>query len=136
MKVVIDTNVLVSGMISSTSYPARIVDMVRTSRIQPVVDDRILEEYADVMRRDYLQRYFSIGEAENIIDFLRYGSVHIVAEICVAGLPDSGDVPFLETALTADVPLVTGNMKHFPPAKCHNCIVLTPREYIETFVLE
>ena len=66
MKAVIDTNVLVSGMISSVSYPARIVDMIRVSRLQPVVDDRILAEYSDVLRRDYPHRYFSQDEAENI----------------------------------------------------------------------
>ena len=32
----------------------------------------------------------------------------------VRGLPDPDDAPFLECALAADVPLVTGNPRHFP----------------------
>ena len=42
MKVVVDTNVLVSGLINSDGYPGRIVDLLRADALQVVVDDRIL----------------------------------------------------------------------------------------------
>jgi hypothetical protein len=35
----------------------------------------------------------------------------------------------LETALTAQVPLVTGNQKHFPPDKTGDCRIYLPAEF-------
>ena len=58
MKAVVDTNVLVSGMIRTVGYPARVVDAIRVGTLQLIVDDRILAEYADVIKRDYFRRYF------------------------------------------------------------------------------
>ena len=61
MKAVVDTNVLVSGMICTVGHPARVVDAVRADTIQLAVDDRILAEYADVVKREYFRRYFSMN---------------------------------------------------------------------------
>ena len=48
MKVVVDTNALVSGLINAQGGPGRIVDLLRVDVLQVVVDDRILAEYRDV----------------------------------------------------------------------------------------
>ena len=48
-------------------------------------------------------------------------------------LPDVTDAPFLEVALAAGAPLVTGNVQHCP-GKCRRGVrVLTPAEYIAQF---
>ena len=48
-----------------------------------------------------------------------------------SALPDPGDNPFLEVAISAKVDyLVTGNLKHFPPDLRCNIIVLAPREFL------
>ncbi len=41
-RIVLDTNVLVSGMINAHGAPGRIVDMVREEHVELVVDDRVL----------------------------------------------------------------------------------------------
>jgi len=45
-RLVLDTNVLVSGMINAFGAPGRIADLVRERHVELVVDDRILAEYA------------------------------------------------------------------------------------------
>ena len=130
MKAVIDTNVLVSGILNPGSYPGRIVDMLRTSRVQAVVDDRILAEYADVLRRPYFRKYFSLSEADAMLDFLRHASQYVVCTMLADDLSDPGDTPFLEAALTAGVPLVTGNTRHFPSDRRRGCRVCTPRQFL------
>ena len=59
MKAVIDTNVLVSGLIRSDGPRGRIVDLMLAGLLSLVADDRILAEYRNVLRRDYLQSYFT-----------------------------------------------------------------------------
>jgi putative PIN family toxin of toxin-antitoxin system len=130
MKAVIDTNVLVSGLLNPNGAPGRIVDSLRTGQLIPVIDDRILDEYIRVLRRPYFERYFTKIDREHLIEYLTHNSEYIIATIRCSDLPDPHDVPFLETALTASVPLVTGNLKHFPPDKTQNCNVYTPADFV------
>jgi len=53
VKIVLDTNVLISGMLSPSGPPGKIIDLLRSGALQLVVDDRILSEYTDVLRREY-----------------------------------------------------------------------------------
>ena len=131
MRIVLDTNVLVSGMIHASGSPGRIVDLLRTGALQLVVDDRILAEYADVLRRPCFDHLFSAEARGAIIDLLRGESTCIAASVIAPGLPDLGDVPFLEVALSEGVPLVTGNRKHFPAKLCRGCTILSPGEFLD-----
>ncbi len=132
MRLVVDTNVLVSGMIGIGSPPARMVDLLRAGEVRLVVDDRILAEYADVLGREHLRGYFPKGAARDIMEFLRHDSERVVCTVPIRHLPDPGDIPFLEVALAADVPLITGNKRHFPAALVQSCRILTPREFVDT----
>jgi putative PIN family toxin of toxin-antitoxin system len=133
MRAVIDTNILVSGLLNPNGPPGRIVDSLRTGQLVPVVDDRILAEYVRVLRRPYFERYFTKTDREHLIEYLTHNSEYTVPTVHCEGLPDPYDAPFLETALTADVPLVTGNQKHFPPEKTGTCRICTPAEFITLF---
>lgn len=48
-------------------------------------------------------------------------------------LPDRSDEPFLEVALAAGVPLVTGNLRHYPPKLRRGVEVLSPAEYVKKY---
>ena len=133
MKAVIDTNVLVSGLLNPNGPPGRIVDRLRTGQLQPVIDDRILDEYIRVLRRPYFERYFTKIDREHLIDYLTHNSEYTIATVRCSDLPDPHDAPFLETALTARVPLVTGNLKHFPPDQSATCRIYSPAEFISLF---
>lgn len=130
MKAVLDTNVMVSGLINPMGPPGRIVDGVRAGSLKVVVDDRILAEYADVIRRPMMRAYFTASDAFAILDFLVHQAEHVVAIEPARNLPDPDDAPFLEVALAAGVPLVTGNKKHFPVNRRKGCRVFSAREFI------
>ena len=49
---------------------------------------------------------------------------------CAQPLPDPDDEPFLECALTAGVPLVTGNIRHFPKSAAQGVQVMTPEQFL------
>lgn len=133
MKIVIDTNILVSGMLNPSGPPGRIVDLLRSGVLEMVVDDRILSEYTDVLRREYFLTYFTISEREDIIDYLVKNSQYTLSKVIVRNMPDEGDVPFLEIALTEGIPLITGNLKHYPESERKGCQVLTPRQFIDEY---
>ncbi len=130
MKAVVDTNVLVSGLINPHGYPGRIVDLLQVDALQVMVDDRILAEYHDVLRRDAFRAYFSEQDREDILEYLDNHALHIASRFVARCLPDVGDAPFLEVALSAEVSLVTGNATHYPLEKRGNCQVLSPKEFL------
>lgn len=132
MKIVLDTNVLVSGLINPHHAPGRIIDQLRNRTLQLTVDDRILAEYYSVLMGTRLRKWVDEDDARNLLAFLFFDSERIVASIHVHELPDPGDVPFLEVSMTANVPLVTGNLKHFPAKLRRGHVVLTPVEFLRT----
>ena len=126
---VIDTNVLVSAMLSSKEDAAtvQVISRMLRGEIIPIYSNAITEEYRNVLCR----RKF--GFEEKLIDYLiasveKYG---ILVDPSPSGimLPDMKDIPFYEVVLEKRVDgayLVTGNIKHFPKKP----FVVTPRELL------
>jgi putative PIN family toxin of toxin-antitoxin system len=133
MKIVLDTNVLISGILNPSGPPGRIVDLLRSGVLQLVVDDRILFEYLDVLRRDYFLKYFEESEREDIIEYISKNSYYTTSRVVIQSLPDECDAPFLEIALSEKVSLVTGNLRHYPKRARKGCIVLSPKEFIDAY---
>jgi predicted nucleic acid-binding protein len=81
---------------------------------------------------------FSSVSSANIVKKFQSTGVALKSEkslnlgLIINDLPDKGDIPFLEIALTASVPLITGNKKHFPKGKCKGCQITSPREYLDS----
>jgi hypothetical protein len=67
MRAVIDTNVLISGIISKKSYPAKVVHYWILNKFDPVVSPEIVEEYAKVLTRD---KFSVFGTVSMRLDFL------------------------------------------------------------------
>ena len=112
MRIVLDTNVLVSGLLSPHGPPGRIVDLVLTGSLTLVVDDRVLAEYRQVLTR---RRFpFDPRDVAALLTRIEAGADHVRSEPCGRALPDSDDLPFLEVALSGAVDaLVTGNARHY-----------------------
>ena len=129
MRVVLDTNVVVSGFLSEHGAPARVLDLFVSSDIAIVVDGRILAEYADVLRRPA----FGFND-EDVSAFLRLAerAERVVGVPLPFGLPDEDDEPFLEVAVAGGVDaLVTGNVRHFRIRGRLAIPILTPREFLK-----
>ena len=133
MRIVLDTNVLLSGMIRALGAPGKVVDLIRVGTLTTVVDDRILEEYAEVLERNYFRRYFTDLERMDILDFLRNNSKYVTAGVVVNDLPDPDDAPFLEVALSESVALITGNLRHFPERLRRGARVCGPAQFLASY---
>jgi hypothetical protein len=58
VRVIVDTNIWVSGLISDRGAPARVVDTVLKGEIVPVMSEATFAELEDVLHRPPLQAYF------------------------------------------------------------------------------
>ena len=124
---VLDTNVLVSGLISAKGPPGRLIDAVLARRLQIAFDDRILQEYKDVLARPKFQ--FKPAYVTALWEILPF-QCHLVA-MPVDGLQasDPGDTKFLEVAAATESKiLVTGNARHYPQKSRRDIVILTPAE--------
>lgn len=134
MRIVLDTNVLVSGLHNPHGTPGRIVDLVMGSWIQLLWDDRILSEYLDVLVRPELGIELSLAQA--VVGYIRLAGERVTALPLPADtLPDPDDLPFAEVATCGKADgLVTGNLKHFTKWKEQGHIVLSPAEFLKLFL--
>jgi predicted nucleic acid-binding protein len=124
--------VLVSALINPFGAPARVLDQVLRGTIQLAFDDRILDEYREVLRRPTFE--FSRENVRALLDHIELTGVHVVpAPLASEGIPDLGDLPFAEVAAEIRAAsLVTGNLKHFEFLQAHGIPVLTPDEFIRS----
>ena len=127
---VVDTNVLVSGLISPFGPPGVIVGLVATGALRLCYDPRILAEYREVLERPLFA--FRPGDVETLLSRIAAHGVPLAPAPLSGRLPDTGDRPFLEVAVSAGAAfLVTGNLKHFPPDCRHGIRVVSPREFLD-----
>jgi uncharacterized protein len=129
---VLDTNVIVSGILNPHGYPGRLFDAVLNGSLRLTLDDRILVEYRQVLSRPRFA--ISSDELQAIIALLLRQDLVTPPPLTV-NLPDMDDLPFLETAcLATDNTLVTGNAGHYPRNKRMGVQILTPAEAWKKFI--
>ncbi len=130
MLIVLDTNVLVSGLLNPYGPPARVVDQVTLSVVQVAYDDRSIAEYIDVLRRTAFG--FSEKNVRDLIGHIKLTGTHMAAQpLRLQKNPDPGDLPFDEVAIAARVnAVVTGNLSHFQYLEKRGASVLTPFEFV------
>jgi putative PIN family toxin of toxin-antitoxin system len=134
LRVVLDTNILVPGLLNPSGNPGRVVDLFLAGEITLLVDDRILAEYRAVLPRPKFS--FEPGEISSLLDAIESEASRISALPLLVELPDSGDIPFLEVAMTGQAEsLVTGNARHFKSA-AHRIRIESPAEFIERWKME
>jgi len=130
VRIVLDTIVLVSGLLNPHGPPGRIVDLITSGLVQVLYDDRIIGEYREVLARPRLN--FDPDDVETLLDFIASEGELVTSTPLPLTLPDPDDLPFPEVAVatTADT-LVTGNADHYrPPAGQHQVAVCTPAAFI------
>ena len=129
-RAVFDTNVIVSGFLSPAGPPGRIVEWLRSGIVQAVLDDRVAAEYTEVLARPRFG--LPSGEVDIVLAAIRLGAVRVEVgpQDRAAGLPDPDDAPFLECARAAGVPVVTGNVRHYPKSVARAVAVLTPAQFV------
>jgi predicted nucleic acid-binding protein len=131
MIVVLDTPLLIEGLLATDPLAARIADLVRGGRLRPALDDRMLRAYEAALALPAVARYLLPVERERIVRFLRHGT-RIVCTDRIE-VPDPADACFAETALAAEAPLLTADFRRFPAERCGRTRVFSPIRFLEEY---
>ena len=127
IKAVIDTNVLVSAFLTKNldSPTYRVAAAILDDKFTPVYSLGMLDEYADVLGRDYLK--LPSSRVDELLMHIKLFGKEVVPTDSGETFPDPDDKVFFCTALAGASNLVTGNMRHYPKAD----FVVTPAQFCE-----
>jgi len=113
IRVVIDTNVLVSALLKPESLPAAVLMLALSGEVQLCVSNAVFAEYDEVIHRPHLKRPPDV--IERTLQSIRKLGDWVKPSVRIEECSDPDDNVFLECveAAKADY-LVTGNKRHFP----------------------
>jgi uncharacterized protein len=132
MKIVLDTNVIVSAMLNPYGVPASILSLVLDEKVELCYDTRILLEYRDVLSRPKFP--FSQIEINGFLEYIKeIGTWYLASKIAIR-LKDLDDLPFAEVAAASGADfLITGNIGHYPK-KIKTTKVILPKDFIDCLI--
>lgn len=125
--VVIDTNVLVSALITKNpeAATAKVVRLLLEQEFVPLYDAEIIGEYEDVLHRSKFPILKETADA--LISFIIENGIESSRVDFEESMPDEDDRVFYEVSLSQDDSfLVTGNLKHYPMSPR----VITPADFV------
>ena len=127
---VIDTNVLVSALLSSHEDAAtvQVVKRMFLGAFIPLYSEQIMAEYCEVLSRKKFR--FPLEVVSTMLKAIRRYGYIVDATSTGESLPDPKDLPFYEIVMEKrddNAFLVTGNMRHFP----QKSFIVTAREFLE-----
>ena len=129
LKVVLDTNVIVSANLNVQGMEALVVRLASNKVIQLCISPPILAEYENVLKRPKFK--FAPELVEGVLQLIRDTGLLLTDLPVLKVLADGKDNCFLECAQAAGASyLVTGNTRHFP-AKWKTTRRVTARELLE-----
>ena len=137
LRVVVDTNILVSATIVPHGAPARILQAILDDRIQLVSSPLLFDEYKDVISRPRITRKYALLAArrDDLLRFLQ------IKTLLVPGIPsqpiivaDPDDDAVLACAVEGRANYIVSGDPHMLELGEHAGIrILAPREFVERF---
>lgn len=111
MRVVLDTNVLISALISGSGPPGQLLSAVKRGDLALVTSEYQLDELRQVLAREKLRPYIRPEEAQDLIDNLEAAGT-LISELPECELsPDPADNPILATAIAGKANLIVSGDK-------------------------
>lgn len=131
-KVILDTNVIVSGLIQK-SFPYLILNLYFEREIELCLSENLMNEYIEVLNRDKFSRFQDFrAKADTVISDINNTASLYSPKKKVKKIRDPDDNMLLELALECKADfLVTGNTNDFTIKNYKRTKIVTPREYWE-----
>lgn len=126
MKVVLDTNVIVSAFLVPQGKPATILQLVLNHNFDICFNSAILAEYEEVLNREKFTDKIHTSDIRRFFDIMYELGINIISTPSNFDIPDETDRKFYDVAKTASAYLVTGNTKHYPDEP----FIITPAQFI------
>ena len=133
MRIMIDTNVLVSAAVFSSPHMLRLVDEI-SEHHTIVLSTYILDELKIVTRQKFPEKFDLL---ENFLRDLPFELAYTPEKIDKSKYPDIRDIkdlPVLVSALNEDVDVLLSGDTDFAPLDMKRPEILTPRAFMEIYV--
>lgn len=129
MRVVLDTNVLVSAILTPGRSAHQVLLLTLRGDLQLCVDRRIVAEYREVLAR---KRFGFVPDlVEDLLEALLEEALEVLPAPLPGRFPDEADRAFVEVAVAAGARVViTGNARHFGAAQKAGVLVKSPGEFL------
>ena len=136
LKVVLDTNVFVSSLLTKTGRPAIVLDAWRASRYLLVTSPSIISEIERVVSAPHFQNKYGVGRKQirRLVLLLENDAIVVPGSAPVAGtIPeDTTDEMFLAAALEAGADLIVSGDRHLLDLGEYKTIpISTVRRFLE-----
>ena len=129
MRLVLDTNIIVSAFITPGGKPSQILQLVLGRTAELCYNSAILGEYESVMLRPKFSNKIDIGIIRKFINLLRNIGFSFDPMPGKSKLSDESDRIFYDTAKGSDSILITGNIKHYPKES----FIMMPTDFMKRF---
>ncbi len=134
MRVVIDTSVLVSGLIRPQGPPGEVLRALRDGRFTILYSHETLMEIVVVLGRDFFRRKYQVqvDDISTLVSLIRLRGEAVVPAQKVTDCRDPKDNKFLEAAVAGDADyLVSGDDDLLSMNPYRSIPVLSPVEFLE-----
>ena len=126
MKIVLDTNVVVSAFLSPAGKPSIILQLVLRREHDICINAAVLAEYEQVLCRSKFAGKIFAPLAERFFEILRDIGISVISLPSIIDFSDESDRKFYDIAKTANAILITGNKRHFPDEH----FIMDPAEFL------
>lgn len=111
MRIVLDTNVLVSALITKGTPPDQLYQAWLRNEIELVTSAAQIDELADVLSRPKLRKYVDLADASKLVSDIRLRATVIRDMPIPRRSPDRKDDAILATAVAGEAELVVSGDK-------------------------
>ncbi|RLD04132.1 MAG: putative toxin-antitoxin system toxin component, PIN family [Chloroflexota bacterium] len=133
MRIVIDTSVLVSGLIRPQGAPGDVLRSLRDGKFAALYSNETIMEIVDVLGRNKFRQKYHIepDDISALINLIRLRGEAIVPEVTIIDCRDPKDNKFLEVALTGGADyLVSGDSDLLSMNPYQSIPILNPAEFL------
>lgn len=128
MRIVLDTNVLVSALLNASGAPAQVLNLALDGKVVILYSNSILDEYFQVLNGEKFS--FTPALVDPLLDFFRYEGELTVNDPSSEAFTDKDDKKFYEVLVSGEGNyLIPGNLKYYP----QDLRIVSPGHFIETF---
>ena len=126
MKVVLDTNVVVSAFLVPQGKPAAILRLALRHDFDICFDTAVLAEYEQVLCRSKFAGRINKSDIQRFFEIIYNIGENVISTPSSGNMPDETDRKFYDAAKTANAILITGNKKHYP----NEPFIVTPDQFL------
>ncbi len=135
VRVVLDTNIIVSATILKRGHSAQILDLWREGEIEVAISPSILKEIEEVLKRPRIvkQQWLKKEEVEALVERLRQSCVLTPGRLALRVVEeDPADDKFIVCALEAEADyIVSGDIHLRNLGEYRGIKIVPPREFLE-----